>query len=469
MAMATAMTTTDTYNADIAIEQWKLRRTVQYLSTLRGRGTSLITMIVPADSQLSRSAKLLSDEIGLSSCIKSSQTRHNVQQALSSAQGRLRLYTQHTMPSNGFVIFAGVVYDEEQHRETKISMCIEPLQALKHALYRCESHFITGFLQQQINDCLNSDQTCRYGIMIVDGNGALFARLDSQQGLNVIKRFQVSLPKKHGRGGQSAARFERLRRIAIHTYLTKVADNAKSVYLNNQQHGLINVDGIILGGSANIKQELVKSELLGTQIQSKIIRLVDISYGGDYGLQETMRLCADMLTDMKLTQERQLLDDTFTQIRLSSINDSTDSISYAIGIDETSTLINDDAGGLIDQLIIWENLTTKRYVYRQQNEQVIVIVADNEQDAQRKLKFYMKNSENEKIECIDEMNFLDYLTENYRQLHIRLHLVTDRSPEGQQFCLGFGGCAALLRYPVPTSIFDTIRNDSAEPIDDYDE
>ena len=460
--MATAAPTTD-----IAIEQWKLRRTMQYLSTLRGRGTSLVTLIIPARSQLSRATQLLSDEHGLSSCIKSPQTRNNVQQALSAAQGRLRLYTQNTLPENGLILYTGVVYDEEQHRETKIAMCIEPLIPMQHALYRCEAHFLTDFLEQQLVDTAQEGNGSRYGVIVIDGNGALFARLDPQHGTTVLKRIQVSLPKKHGRGGQSAPRFDRLRRIAIHNYLTKVAENARSVFLESQQHGLTNVDGFILSGSANLKQELVKSESLGKQIQGKIIRLVDVSYGGDNGLQETIRLCADLFADMKLTRERQLLDEIFSQIQVSSANADSTTVSYTIGIDETSLILNDDSG-LIDRLVIWESLAAQRYVYQRRDKDTIVIVAENEQEAQKKLKALLKDNEREQIECIDRMNFLDYLTEHYREMNIRLHLVTDRSPEGQQFRMGFGGCIALLRYPVCTSMFDSLGNGQTNTNEDYD-
>ena len=455
-------------NDEIAIERWKLRRTIQYLSSLRGRGTSLITLIVPAQSQLSRTMKLLSDEYGLSSCIKSSQTRHNVQHALSAAQGRLRLYTQNTLPENGLVVYTGIVYDDEQHRETKISMCIEPIQPLQHALYRCETQFLTNFLQQQIMNSMNSLNGYRYGVIVIDGNGTLFARIDQEQGTTILKRMQVSLPKKHGRGGQSAPRFERLRREAIHNYLSKVAENAKSVYINNQQNGLVNVDGFVLSGSANLKQELVNSELLGAPIQRKILRIVDVSYGGDNGLQETVRLCADLFVDIKLTQERQLLDDAFCQInRLSSTNDN-DTVSYTIGVDETSIILN-EGSSLIDRLIAWEDLTTKRYVYQRRDEEKFVIVADNEQDAQRKIKAIMKENDHEQIECIEEMNLIDYLTEHYREMNMRLYLVTDRSPEGQQFRLGFGGCIGFLRYPISTSIFDSLNNnDEINDADPYD-
>jgi peptide chain release factor subunit 1 len=458
--MATAI-----QNEDSAIEQWKLRRTVQYLSSLRGRGTSLVTLIVPAQSQLSRTTKLLTDESSLSSCIKSSQTRHNVQQALSAAQGRLRLYTQNTLPAKGLVLYSGIVYDDEKHRETKISMCIEPLHPLQHGLYRCETHFITDFLQQQIMDNANDLNTRRYGIIVVDGNGTLLARLDPQQGTTILKRFQVSLPKKHGRGGQSAPRFERLRREAIHNYLTKIADNAKSAYLQN---GLANVDGFILSGSAHIKQELIKSELLGMSIQNKILRILDVSYGGDNGLQETLRLCTDLFADIKLTQERQLLDEIFSHIKLSSATNDSNTVSYAIGVDETALILHEDAG-LIDRLIIWENLITKRYVYQKRDKEIITIVADHEQEAQNKLKNILKENDNEQVECIDEMNFLDYLTEHYRQINVRLHLVTDRSPEGQQFRLGFGGCVAILRYPISTTMFDSLTtNQNDNDVDEYD-
>lgn len=460
--MATAAPTTD-----IAIEQWKLRRTMQYLSTLRGRGTSLVTLVIPARSQLARTVQLVSDEYGLSSCIKSSQTRGNVQQALSAAQGRLRLYTQNTLPENGLLLYTGIVYDEEQHRETKIAMCIEPLMPLQHALYRCEAHFITDFLEQQLIDSAQQGNATRYGVIVIDGNGALFARLDPQQGAIVLKRMQVSLPKKHGRGGQSAPRFERLRRIAIHNYLTKVSENARSVFLDSQQHGLTNIDGFILSGSANLKNDLVKSESLGKQIQSKIIRLVDVSYGGDNGLQETIRLCADLFADLKLSRERQLLDEVFSQIQMSSSDPDSTTVSYTIGLDETSSILNEDAG-LIDRLIVWDSLVAQRYVYERRDKEKIVIVAENQQEAQKKLKAVLKDNEHEQIECVDQMNFLDYLTEHYREMNIRLQLVTDRSPEGQQFQMGFGGCIALLRYPVCTSMFNTVGKDQTETNEDYD-
>ena len=50
----------------------------------------------------------------------------------------------------------------------------------------------------------------KYGFIIMDGNGSLFGVLHGNNKI-VLHKFSVELPKKHGRGGQSAARFGRLR------------------------------------------------------------------------------------------------------------------------------------------------------------------------------------------------------------------------------------------------------------------
>ena len=56
----------------------------------------------------------------------------------------------------------------------------------------------------------------------MDGNGSLFGALCGNS-REVITKFTVDLPKKHGRGGQSALRFARLRLEKRHNYVRKVS------------------------------------------------------------------------------------------------------------------------------------------------------------------------------------------------------------------------------------------------------
>ena len=60
----------------------------------------------------------------------------------------------------------------------------------------------------------------RYGFIVMDGNGSLFGTLSGNT-RDILGKFTVELPKKHGRGGQSALRFARLRMEKRHNYVRK--------------------------------------------------------------------------------------------------------------------------------------------------------------------------------------------------------------------------------------------------------
>jgi hypothetical protein len=97
----------------------------------------------------------------------------------------------------------------------------------------------------------------RFGFIVLDGNGALFGTLQGNS-REVITKFSVDLPKKHGRGGQSALRFARLRMEKRHNYLRKVAETAVQCFIADDK---VNVSGLILAGLADFKTELHQSDM----------------------------------------------------------------------------------------------------------------------------------------------------------------------------------------------------------------
>ena len=68
----------------------------------------------------------------------------------------------------------------------------------------------------------------------MDGNGALFGTLQGNT-REVLHKFTIDLPKKHGRGGQSALRFARLRMEKRHNYVRKVAETAVTHFISNDR------------------------------------------------------------------------------------------------------------------------------------------------------------------------------------------------------------------------------------------
>ena len=105
--------------------------------------------------------------------------------------------------------------------------------------------------------------------------GSLFGTLCGNA-REVLHKFTVDLPKKHGRGGQSALRFARLRMEKRHNYVRKVAEMAVHHFITNDRP---NVAGLVLAGSADFKTELGTSDMFDQRLQAVVLATVDVSYG----------------------------------------------------------------------------------------------------------------------------------------------------------------------------------------------
>ncbi|KAI0500052.1 hypothetical protein KFK09_018260 [Dendrobium nobile] len=128
-----------------------------------------------------------------------------------------------------------------------------------------------------------------------------------------LHKFTVDLPKKHGRGGQSALRFARLRMEKRHNYVRKTAELATQFFINPAT-SQPNVAGLILAGSADFKTELSQSDMFDPRLQAKIINVVDVSYGGENGFNQAIELSSAILANVKFIQEKKLIGKYFEEI-----------------------------------------------------------------------------------------------------------------------------------------------------------
>ena len=92
---------------DSHVQMWKVKQLIRKLSAARGNGTSMISLIIPPRDQISRVQKMLSDEFGTASNIKSRVTRQSVLSAITSTQQKLKNYTR--VPPNGLVVYCGMI------------------------------------------------------------------------------------------------------------------------------------------------------------------------------------------------------------------------------------------------------------------------------------------------------------------------------------------------------------------------
>ncbi|RGB30972.1 peptide chain release factor eRF1/aRF1 [Rhizophagus diaphanus] len=419
---------------DRNVEIWKVKKLIKSLEAARGNGTSMISLIIPPKDQISRIAKMLADEYGTASNIKSRVNRLSVLAAITSTQQRLKLYTK--VPTNGLVVYCGTIVTEEG-KEKKVNIDFEPFKPINTSLYLCDNKFHT----EALSELLESDN--KFGFIVMDGNGALFGTLSGNT-REVIHKFAVELPKKHGRGGQSALRFARLREEKRHNYVRKVAELAVQFYITNDK---VNVTGLILAGSADFKTELSQSDMFDNRLQTKVIKLVDVSYGGENGFNQAIELAAESLANVKFIQEKKLIQKYFDEI-------SQDTGKFCFGVDDTLKGLE---LGAVETLIVWENLDTTRYVLKNSAGSEVVVHMTKEQEKDRTL--YTDKETGLEMEIVDRTPLLEWFADHYKDFGANLEFVTNRSQEGSQFVKGFGGIGGLLRYKVD---FDTLNYDSEE-------
>jgi peptide chain release factor subunit 1 len=96
----------------VSPSNYKVAKTNNKVQTTNsGNGTSMISLIIPPKDQISRISKMLADEYGTASNIKSRVNRLSVLGAITSTQQRLKLIPR--VPTNGLVIYCGTVITDE--------------------------------------------------------------------------------------------------------------------------------------------------------------------------------------------------------------------------------------------------------------------------------------------------------------------------------------------------------------------
>ena len=111
--MATEQKTADERH----IEMWKAKKLIKSLQAARGNGTSMISLIMPPNTQIPLIAKMLNDEYGTASNIKSRVNRLSVLGAITSTTQRLKRYNK--CPPNGLIIYCGTVVTETGKEKKK--------------------------------------------------------------------------------------------------------------------------------------------------------------------------------------------------------------------------------------------------------------------------------------------------------------------------------------------------------------
>ena len=385
----------------------------------------MVTLVIPPKEGIAQTMSFLNQEYSQAANIKSKQTLTSVQGAIVSTREKLKLYKN--TPSNGLIIFCGTILMDDNKTEKKMTLDIEPFRPCQAFMYKCENKFHS----QCLNYLLEDDE--KFGFIIVDGGGACFATLQGNV-RTILQKIVVELPKKHGRGGQSANRFARLREEKRHNYVRKVAELAVQNFITNDRP---NVKGIVMAGSADFKTVIQQSDLFDKRLQEVVIATFDVSYGGENGLNQAITQSADALSNVRFVEEKKLITKFFQEISL-------DTGMIVFGVNDTMKAIEMSA---VEKVLLWEDIEHTRYEIKNPvSGEVKTWYLTKAQEGDPK---YFKDAESGiDLEVVASEPLCDWLCVHYGSFGAKIELISDKTQEGFQFVKGFGGIGGLLRYKI---------------------
>jgi peptide chain release factor subunit 1 len=316
-------------------ERFHIKKFVKELENFRGRHTELVSVYVPQGYDMNKIINHLAQEQGTAANIKSSATRKNVTDALERMIQHLRLFKQ--TPPNGLAVFSGNVAEREGQNDFKV-WSIEPPVPLNTRIYRCDKEFQLDILRDMM------DVKEVYGLVVMDRRDANIALLKGKSIIPLVKTHS-EVPGKFRAGGQSAMRFHRLIEGAAKDHYKKVAEYMKETFLNMQ-----GLKGIIVGGPGPTKYDMVEGEYITNEVRKKIIGIKDLSYTGEFGLEELLEKSEDLLAAEGVVDEKKIVNKF---LELLAVNQKM--VAYG-----EHDVLNKITLGVVDTVLVSEELDEKK-------------------------------------------------------------------------------------------------------------
>ncbi len=401
----------------------KLKKTLEELSQMKGMGTELVTVIIPPDKMISDVRHQLSQEAGQAANIKSKSTKKHVTDAIESALSTLNRYK--TPGISGIAIFVGHVIVGNNKTRLISTVIDDPHEPFTSSRYRCDSSFEVSQLEEMLID------RTAYGLFVIDRSEAAYG-LASGKRLHCQEHVTSLVPSKHGRGGQSAQRFERLIEEAAHKFFKKSAERACAYWLPM----IDNLKGIIIGGPGATKDFVIRNDYFHHEI-TKLIRepYFDVGYSNESGLRELIQRAGGLMDQIELDVERKLVDNFLREVMQTNPKATYGEVMIRSALEQ----------GAVETLLLSEALSKRRVEWScKKCKEIWESTQNNRSEIPKcpkcKSSDDVINNPDKTIDLIDELSLLAARTSS------KVRLVSLDTEEGATLNAAFGGIAALLRY-----------------------
>jgi peptide chain release factor subunit 1 len=209
------------------------------------------------------------------------------------------------VPSRGIAIFCGEDRLQGKGSDSSCTIII-PLEPLGIYLYRCSVQYDLEPLKQM--------QAVRnvYGLLILDVHTADWGFL---RGNRVERAGSATsgVPGKQRKGGQSAARFQRLRDVAVDDFFSRVGEHASSAF-RAERDFFRRFKGVLVGSRGPSREIFLAGNYLHHEIRQKIIGVFEVTRTGNEGLSELATNARDVIQGVDIAQQQVLLDRFYAEL-----------------------------------------------------------------------------------------------------------------------------------------------------------
>lgn len=407
-------------NSNRAMSKYQLKKLVKELEDIRGRNTELVSLYIPAGYDMAKISDFVTSEASEAENIKSKQTRKNVQAALDKI-GR-KVSEEHETPENGVVLFAGNVSEREGRPDIKVWEVVPP-QPVESRRYRCDKEFVLEPLKQMIVD----DRV--YGLIALDKNEAAIGYL---QGSSIKTEYTMEseVPGKTRAGGQSAQRFQRIRKQMLKTFLNDIAENAKTAFLEKARDD--DLLGILVGGPGWVKDQFIE-DYLHAELKEHVVANKSLNYSGEEALEELVNKAEDAIQDAEAVKEKNLVQGFFDNLR-----EENGKSEY--GLEQVAKAMD---MGAVETVLISEEFNHYRATYECGNGHEHSVFEEEPEIAEE--EECPECGENAELEEMQDI--VDVMGEKAEQMGSTVEIISSDHEEGKRL-LNMGGIAAILRYRI---------------------
>ncbi len=392
---------------------YNLTKEIKRLKSMRGYGTQLVSVYIPAGYSLADEIARLRGEHSTSSNIKSKQTRNNVLGALEKIMQYLKLYRE--TPKNGMAVFAGNVSTDPGKTEIEL-FSVEPPEPLRVNIYRCDS----TFMLEPLDDMFENKDT--YVLVVLDGREATVATLRGAH-VQVVKKFRSMAHAKIRKGGQSANRYKRAIEESIDDYYKGVSDVINDEFMKNG----FKEKGLLVGGPGPAKENFLKAKALNYQI--KVLGTFDTGYTDETGLQELLDKAKELLKEQEAAKERKTLERFMGEIANNGL--------AVYGYEKTRGALERKQASV---LIVNEDLELHAISYR------CSICGKTVEKVEKGAQRTTLHDDGGTLSVVGDKDAIEYLLDLADANGTEVVFVSEDSSLGKEFMMGFQGVGALLRY-----------------------